>query len=33
VEITGQFKWVVPNFLQLATGVWNIRTRVIMRVE
>src|SRR5262245_21092166 len=33
VEINGQFKWVVPNFLQLASGVWNIRTRVIMRVE
>jgi Flp pilus assembly protein TadG len=33
VEITGQFKFVVPNFLQMTSGILNIRTRVVMRIE
>ena len=33
VEITGQYRWVVPNFLMLASDVWNVRVRVIMRAE
>lgn len=33
VELTGQFRFVVPNFLMLATDVLNVRVRVLMRAE